>query len=66
MGTELLQPKSEGNAKMTKAAAKARKQAEIFDLGGLNQTSADYYNDTSSTKFSAEVLRCIEVSKEQL
>ena len=54
------------NAKMTKAAAKARKQAEIFDLGGLNQTSADYYNDTSSTKFSAEVLRCIEVSKEQL
>ena len=54
------------NAIMTKAAAKARKQAEIFDLGGLDQTSADYYNDTSSTKFSAEILRCIEISQEQL
>tara|TARA_B100000700_G_scaffold98623_1_gene111051 strand:+ start:9919 stop:12789 length:2871 start_codon:yes stop_codon:yes gene_type:complete len=54
------------NASMTKAAAKARKQADIFDLGGLGATTADYYSDTSLTRFSAEVLRCIEISSHQL
>ncbi len=54
------------NASMTKAAAKARKQADIFDLDGLGATTADYYADTSLTSFSAVVLRCIEISSDQL
>ncbi|MBK69782.1 MAG: alanine--tRNA ligase [Euryarchaeota archaeon] len=54
------------NAKMTKAAAKARKQTDIFELDGLEDTSADYYNDTSLTSFSADVLRCVEISPQQL
>ena len=54
------------NAKMTKAAAKARKKSDIFVLGDFGATSTDYYGDTKSTEFTAEVLGCLQVSKEQL
>ena len=46
------------NAQMTKAAAKTRARQSIVDVDSIPATSPDYYEDTSVTEFTAEVLHC--------
>ena len=46
------------NALMTKAAAKSRKGQSVLDVISMPSTSTDYYDDTTATEFTAEVLHC--------
>ena len=46
------------NALMTKAAAKSRKGQSVLDVDSMPSTSTDYYDDTTATEFTAEVLHC--------
>jgi alanyl-tRNA synthetase len=50
------------NAQMTKAAAKTRARQIIVDVDSMPATSPDYYEDTSATEFTAEVLHCSPLS----
>ncbi|MDP6562409.1 MAG: alanine--tRNA ligase [Candidatus Thalassarchaeum sp.] len=46
------------NALMTKAEAKSRKGQSVLDVISMPSTSTDYYDDTTATEFTAEVLHC--------
>jgi len=51
------------NALMTKAAAKSRKGQSVLDVISMPSTSTDYYDDTTATEFTAEVLHCNPLSE---
>ncbi|MEC8874852.1 MAG: alanine--tRNA ligase [Candidatus Thermoplasmatota archaeon] len=54
------------NAQITKASAKVSRKDSLFELDSLPETTPEYYDDTTATEFTAEVLHCSTIPTSEL